>query len=205
MKQSRTMIPRQTTLCVPHFIEYAVAKYDLEQEIPDGKKKQAKTQSRASSATRVQPRRAAKQVRKSYAESSSESGDLNDEDDEQDVPASKKEKAEAAAKTVQSKIDRVIDQLPQDRTVCIFGPRPWICESCREEKAATGESQAQCDKTDTDTCQPEAAMEPGMGSLPDGELLLDWSDVLVSSNSIFRLEGHHFTVDACYSPMVMRL
>jgi hypothetical protein len=199
------MIPRQTTLCVPHFIEYAVATYSLEQESPDGKKKQAKSQSRASSATRVQPRRAAKQVRKNYVESSSESGDLNDDDDdEQHTPTSKKEKAEAAAKTVQSMLDRVTDQRPQDSTVCIFGPRPWICESCREEKATTKKSQVQYDKTDT-ARQPEAAMEPGMGLLPDGELLLDWSDVSVSSNSIFRLEGHHFTVDACYSPMIMRL
>lgn len=199
------MIPRQTTLCVPHFIEYAVAKYGLEQESPDSKKKQAKTQSRASAATRVQPRRAAKQVRKSYVESSSEPEDLNDNDndDEQHAPESKIEKAETVAKTVQSTIDRVIDQLPQDRTGCIFGPRPWICESCREEKATTGKSQVQYDKTDTR--QPEAAMESGMGLLPDGELLLDWSDVSVSSSSIFRLEGHRFTVDTCWSPMVMRL
>lgn len=197
------MIPRQTTLCVPHFIEYAVAKYDLEQESPDSRKKQAKTQSRASAATRVQPRRAAKQVRKSYVESSSEPEDLNDDDDEQHAPESKIENAEAAAKTVQSMIGRVIDQLPQDKTVCTFGPRPWICESCREEKATTEKSQVQYDKTDTR--QPEAAMESGMGLLPDGELLLDWSDVSVSSSSIFRLEGHRFTVDACWSPMVMRL
>lgn len=206
------MIPRQTTLCVPHFIKYAIEEYELDEDIKSksDSANSGKTEALTTGcwATRVQPRRAAKAKCQTYAESSgSEDDDKDDNDDEhaEQLQNTRRKKEDTAESRVRSKMEPVMKQLSGGAMSCIFGPKPWTCEMCRQGTAAAKKAPVRKKKTDPDPRRPVAEMEPGMNPDTEGQVLPDWSDCVVPPSRIFQIGEHLFTVDACHEQMVLRL
>lgn len=204
------MIPRQTPLCLQHFLRYARETFFIFKDLKtldtprdllaSNEKAITRKQKPIPAPTRVQPRRAAKDKPINYNETEL----LKKLKMEEEIQNQKRTKANIGQalkfeKMLQLKIGRLIDNLHTE-TECIFGFEPWTCWLCERDMAVRA---CRLDKSSQKGVSEasEAEIEPSEGSL----LLLDWKFIHVPVERRFTLGDRSFTVDTCSQPMVLML
>lgn len=166
--------------------------------------KKSKTTKKISEPTRVQPRRAAKDIhilakakRKRDADQELANSEAKRRKTDNSVQISAKWKA--FSKSLEQQVDDIAGKAREEGCGdCPFGPTPWTCHLCTSEIAKLKEEMF---LTNEESRAPVANMDP-VGCSLDVNL---WDDLCLEELVFSQCEGLFYIVDACREPMFMFL
>lgn len=201
---SKEQVPIQAPLCKKHFQKYARRQIELEIEA-DGAIENQKETERPPRATRIQPRRAAKdrylqtkvgekkrKAEEEFTNSKRRRTTAGDEFEDSDPWTS-------FAISLNQMETRVSNQAKRRMShSCPFGPAPWVCSLCVDETAKLSKEQL---ATGSPPVAPVASMAP-VGEqlgLHSRGILEKWG------RSRFRCGDMDCAIDACGETMFMFL
>lgn len=189
------MIPRQTPLCVTHFLSHAQNNLNVPLIQCETKAARKKVIQNPLPPRRVQPRRAAKDRVKAYTDDGIE--EYREEAAGDVKPTRSQLKKSMLWKTIDALLEQ--ERLSKD---CKFGAKPLVCKQCQENRIAEIANSVTVPGTlERQGRAPEAAMAPDSNV----RVTLDWNGIDIAKDRQFQWKNHWFTVDACNEPMILML